>query len=205
MSLVCVNQRSYVASINSNNSALKLLTHYHYQSNISSCQLWETFDCSWWQFASCLSWLLCINIPPSKPPRAPSLTYSLHQPDFCYSFRGFLISHCRRCWLCLLMCKGSICQPRGRLGDKHQSFLTLDAGLVWLSSCPAGHNRMWYKQDNTNHGDYCCFMVFVFVSVLKKLLRRRLTSLHILKSPFRRILGRFMPEHILLHDWSLCL
>lgn len=47
----------------------KLRTHYRYQSNISDCQLWEVFDCSWRQFASCLSWLLCINIPPSNPPR----------------------------------------------------------------------------------------------------------------------------------------
>lgn len=124
---------------------------FHPLSNIFSCQPWEMCDCSWWQLASCLSRLLCINIHPSTPPSAPSLTYSLRRALFRFSFQGLpaFAAAAAAADSCLFMCECSICQPRGRLEDKFKSFLTSDAGLVWLLSCLAGHNRMERKKKST--------------------------------------------------------
>lgn len=141
----CQSKKLHVAALNPNNSALKLLTHYCYQSNISNCQLWEMFDCSWWQFASCLSWLLCINIPPSNPPRhippsAPVLPLLSGLPDVALLPLLALSAHV----------PGRHPSNKGRLGDKHQSFWTLDVGLVRLFVASRLHvcldtTSMWCK------------------------------------------------------------
>lgn len=136
----CQSKKLHVAALNPNNSALELLTHYCYQSNISNCQLWEMFDCSWWQFASCLSWLLCINIPPSNPPRhippsAPVLPL----------LSGIPMSHCCRCWLCLLMCPGVIRQTRGGWETNTNLF---EHWMLALFAClsPVGFMSVWTQQ-----------------------------------------------------------
>lgn len=141
---LCQSKKFHVAALNSNNSALILLTHAHYQSNISDCQLWEMCDCLWWQFASCLSWLLCINILPSNFPRAPWLTYFPHQPRFLLLLSGLpdlvllllLLAVCARV-------PGLQLSNMGRLGDKRHSVLTLDVGRVWLLFSPVGFMSGW--------------------------------------------------------------
>lgn len=138
------SKKFHAAALNSNISVPTLLTQYHYQSNISNCQLWEMLneivhddnlhlvchDC----FAS-------IFHPPTfpeypgchVPPSAPVLLLLSGLPDLALSAHVL----------------GLQLSERGRLGDKRQSFSTLDVGLVWLffrrqASCLA-RNRMWCK------------------------------------------------------------
>lgn len=69
--------------------------------------------------------------PPTLP-GAPSLTHSPHQPQFYFSFRGHPDLVLPRLLALSARVPGLHLSNVGRLGDKQQSFIALDVGLVWL-------------------------------------------------------------------------